>query len=262
MSKQQILLLVISIVAVISLYQLPTSVVENESDVAVKQVMHDLSMKAEDQLRYNTLLQQLKESLDIKKSINFADSLADLALKYQQIDSAVSYATFIEGTDNSPESILKAAMIYYRSFQLSTDPVEAVEQAKKARGHLETLLTLDPQNTALKNKLAMTLMTTENPMAGVQLLREVLDQDSTNREATLNLGLLAIRSGQFDRAEDRFLQLLSQDSTDQEAQFYLGVCYSEMNQKEEARRVFKALIKQKDADPALVATASNYLKEL
>jgi len=73
---------------------------------------------------------------------------------------------------------------------------------------------------------------------------------------------LAIRSGQFDRAEERFTKLLALDSTDYEALFYYGVSLSEVGKSEEAKTVFEKLISNSDADPALKATASNLIKEL
>ena len=153
-------------------------------------------------------------------------------------------------------------MIYYQAFQATTDAEQSKELASKARDGFEALLVEDPQNNFLKNKLAMTLMTTEAPMAGVQVLREVLASDPENREAILNLGLLAIRSRQFDRAEERFINLLELDSTDYEAQFYYGVSLSEGGKTEEAKAVFEKLVSTSDADPALKATASSLIKEL
>ncbi|MEQ9303674.1 MAG: tetratricopeptide repeat protein, partial [Marinoscillum sp.] len=150
----------------------------------------------------------------------------------------------------------------YRAFQMVGEPEQAKALAQKARENLETLLVDDPQNNELKNKLAMTLMTTDTPMAGVQLLREVLAEDPENREAILNLGLLAIRSGQFERAEERFVKLLELDSTDFESLFYMGVTLSESGKTEEAKAVFEKFISQPDVDPALKATAAGLLNEL
>lgn len=260
MNRQQIILSVGALLAVILLYQLPRVVVENETTVEVE--THDFSISDEDEATFISLRQQLKESTDIKKSINFADSLAKLSLKYQLTDSVASYARLILSIDGSREGVAKASMIYYQAFQTATDPEESKELALKARDGFEALLVEDPQNNFLKNKLAMTLMTTETPMAGVQMLREVLASEPENREAILNLGLLAIRSRQFDRAEERFINLLELDSTDYEAQFYYGVSLSEGGKTEEAKAVFEKLVSTSDADPALKATASSLIKEL
>ncbi len=260
MNRQQIILIVGALLAVILIYQLPRVVVENEPTAEVQ--THDFSISDEDEKAFASLRQQLKESSDIKKSINFADTLAKLSLKYQLVDSAVSYAHLILSLDDSRESILRASMIYYQGYQSTADPDAAKELALKARKGFEALLEDDPQSNFLKNKLAMTLMTTETPMAGVQMLRDVLNSDPENREAILNLGLLAIRSGQFSRAEERFNNLLELDSADYEALFYYGVSLSEGAKPEEAKAVFEKLVSTSDADAALKATASTLIKEL
>lgn len=260
MNRQQIFLIAAGVLAVVLIYQLPRVVVENETGVEVKP--HDFSISTEDRSLLMSLRQQLNAVSEIKKSINFADSLAKLYLKYQMVDSADSYAALILSLDTASTSRLKAAMIYYQAFQMSTEPDKAVGLAQKAQEIFEELLVADPQNSTLKNKLAMTLMVTETPMAGVQLLREVLEQEPDNRETILNLGLLAIRSGQFDRAKERFEKLLEMDSTDDESLFYYGVVLSESGDTEAAKAVFGKLLNKADADPALKATASSYIEEL
>jgi len=264
MKKQQIILSLVGVLAVVLIYQLPRVVVENETNTNIepKKEAHDFSITPEDQDVFSSLTQLLKGELEIKKSVNFADSLAKLHLKYQQVDSASLYAGYILEVDSGRESLQKAASLYYRAFQLSPNADQAAELAVLARGALEQLLVDDPQNNMLKNKLAMTLMTTENPMAGIQMLREVLADDPENREATLNLGLLAIRSGQYDRAKERFQALLDKDSTDSEATLYYGVSLMETGDQEEARRFFEKIINQTDVDPAIKATASSFIEEL
>lgn len=260
MNRQQIILVAASVLAVVLIYQLPRVVVENETTADVE--THDFSISDEDEGVFASLRQQLKESSDIKKSINFADSLAKLSLKYQLIDSAAKYASYILSADTSFRSRYKAGQIYYQAYQISNIPEESALLAEKARGIFEALLEDDPQNSSLKNKLAMTLIVTETPMAGVQLLREVLAEDPNNREAILNMGVLAVQSGQFERAEERFQKLLELDSADTEALFYLGVAFAEGKKGEKAREVFEKLINETDADPALKATASNYINDL
>lgn len=260
MNRQQILLLVAGILAVVLIYQLPRVVVENETASEVEP--HDFSITDEDGKLFSSLQQQLKASSDIKKSVNFADSLAELSLKYQLVDSAASYASKILQLDTSATSRYRAGMIYYKAFQATNDEDKMVEMASFAKNIFEELLQADPQNSSLKNKLAMTLMTTESPMQGVQLLREVLAEDPENRETIMNLGLLAIRSGQYDRARERFSTLMQLDSSDYESLFYLGLAYAEEGKTEEGTRILEKLIEQTDADAALRATASNYLKSL
>ena len=261
MNRQQIILLVISISAVILIFQLPMVVVENEP-VSEVSIPHEVSISDEDRVAFSSLTDLLRKSENTKNSVNFADSLARLSLKYQLVDSAVYFASIILEEDSSESGRYKAAHIYYRAFQVVDSRAQVEVLAGKARAIFEELLVADPENSSLKNKLAMTLIATDTPMAGVQLLREVLEADPENREATFNLGVLAIRSGQYDLAIERFSQLISLNSDDDEAIFYLGVAYVESGKNQDAKKTFERLIDQEDADPALKATASTYLKDL
>ncbi len=260
MSKSQIVLVALALVVVIGLYQLPRVVVENEQAISLE--THDLSTSAEDEAIFSSLRQLLNTSLEIKKSINFADSLASLYLKYQMLDSASKYADLILNLDDSRLATYTGALIYYRAFQMSNSPVQSKVLAIKAEEQFRTLLVDDPENSVLKNKLAMTLMVTEAPMVGVQMLREVLEKDPTNRETILNLGLLAIRSRQYDKAIGRFEHLMSLDSNDYESLFYLGVSLVEYGDTLAGKRAFNRITNTADADAALKATASTYLQDL
>jgi len=70
-----------------------------------------------------------------------------------------------------------------------------------------------------------------------------------------------MRSGQYDKAIDRFQQIIRLNPDNTQAQFYLGVSYFETGRKEEARKVF-TLVKQKETDPAVQASVTEYLQKL
>ncbi|MFT4833842.1 MAG: tetratricopeptide (TPR) repeat protein [Flavobacteriaceae bacterium] len=260
MGRQQIIVVVIAVIAVCILYQLPRVVVENEGVTSMG--AHELSISTKDEAVFSSLIQLLNNTTEIKKSINFADSLASLYLKYQMLDSAVEYANVILAIDSSRLAKFTGALIYYKAFQSTNDPQEAKKLAATAAKHIEDLLVDDPQSSVLKNKLAMTLMVTDTPMAGVQLLREILEEDPENRETILNLGLLAIRSRQFDRAIERFETLISLDSSDSESRFYLGLSQVEAGDTLVGKATLKKVIGDMNINPALKATVSSYLEEL
>ncbi|MEP0367871.1 MAG: tetratricopeptide repeat protein [Cyclobacteriaceae bacterium] len=260
MNKHQVILLVVGVILVLVLYNLPRVVVENDQITNVKP--HDLNVSDTDNEVIISLQNQLSDLSDKKKSINFADSLASLFLKYQLVDSAGKYAELILSLDSSALGVYRAGMIYYQAFENAAGGDNAILLAEKARAQLEKLLLNNKEDAFLKNKIAMTLMVSENPMQGVMMLREVLEKDPENREAIFNLGLLAIRSGQYDRAQVRFEKLIEQNTEDHEAYFYLGVSFVESGQNEKAIEAFAKYMTFEKADAALKATASNYIKEL
>ncbi|NND30995.1 MAG: tetratricopeptide repeat protein, partial [Saprospiraceae bacterium] len=130
----------------------------------------------------------------------------------------------------------------------------------EARELLEYLTAEMPENLTLKTWLAMTIVATQSPMVGVQMLQEVVESDPDFREAVVNLGLLSVQSGQYNRGIERFEGLLQKDSLDYEVMLYLGICYLETDQQAEARILFEEIAQAPIADPALRATAQQYLE--
>lgn len=256
MKKPQILLSVFGILLITGLLQLPRVVVENDAETEVD--THDFAITADD-ARVISSLKELIDTSEKEKSSNFADSLAKYFLKYGLFDSATLVTEAMLKRDSSLSTKEKAVEIFYRIFERAGSGDEASLQAVKIRPMIESLLEAKPNDLSLKNKLAMTLVTTENPMSGIQVLREIVATDPENREALINLGLLSIQSGQFNRAVERFENLVSLDSLDFESKLYLGISYLETGRAEEARQLFTEVANAESVDPAVRQASREYL---
>jgi len=260
-TRPQLILLLGATLLVVLLYQLPRSVVENEQLQEVTETTsHSMEMPEAVELQVGELRRVLQSEENIDKKANFAHSLARLYLDYGLIDSATVYASKIQHWVSGPSEL--AADIYFTAFERSTEPNQAKENAIEAREILQTILDKDPDNLVLKNKLAMTLVVSDNPMSGINMLREILVVDAQNRQAILSLGLLAIQSSQFERARERFEKLVSMDTTDHEAKLYLAVSLMEINQQEQARLFLEEIMATQDSIPAIKMMANDYLKSL
>ena len=261
MNKPQLFLTLGAVALVVILYQLPRSVVENEQvqDV-VETETHSMEIPQEVENQINELRRFVEEEENIDKKAKFAHSLANRFLDYGMVDSAASYADRIMEWDVSTFDV--AADIYFKAYERSSGPEQSKKYALKAREVLQQLSDKDPSNLVVKNKLAMTLVVSENPMTGVMMLREILAEDETNRQAILNLGLLAIQSGQFERAKERFEKLVSMDNADHEAKLYLAVSMIEINKPTQARLLFEEILATEDSIPAIKMMASDYLGSL
>lgn len=257
MSRLQIILTAGGALLVVLLYQLPRVVVENEEDAEV--ATHDFSVSDVDAQAIGTLKELLAGESN-QKNINFADSLARYYLKYGFLDSAVTTAETYLLRDSSLSALLSAADILYAAFERSANAEKAADRARQARTILEKLREIRPKSLPIRNRLAMTLVTTETPMAGIRMLQEVVAEDPDNREALVNLGLLSIRSGQYDKAVGRFKLILEKDPTDFEAMLYLGVSQMELSQTEQAKILFEKIVEAEDVDPAIKASAAQYLQ--
>ena len=259
MTRSQLLFSLAGLVLVIVIYRLPRVVVENETDAEVAVETHDFTISSEDAAAIQSLRLSLTDPNEENLGI-FADSLARYYLRYGFLDSAsnVSQAYLVE--DSSLINRKKGIAILYAVFERSLDQIEAADKSKELRPYIEQALSEDPADLTLKNKLAMTLVTTENPMAGITLLREIVSIDPENREALINLGLLSMRSGQFDRAVGRFETLLELDTADHESKLYLAIASIEVGDEEKSDRLLNEIIQASNVDPAIRQSALEYLE--
>ena len=70
---------------------------------------------------------------------------------------------------------------------------------------------------------ALKLIEGSNPMEGVFMFREILQNEPKNTEALYYLGLLSNNTGQYSNAIERFNQLITIDSSDKRAYLQLGI---------------------------------------
>lgn len=97
-----------------------------------------------------------------------------------------------------------------------------------------------------KIERAVQLVQGDNPMEGIMLLREVLEEDSTNVEAHFYLGLFSVQSGQYDKARSRFETVLRYEPENLEAHWQLAHLDMEEQRYAEAAENYKYCV---DKDP-------------
>lgn len=76
---------------------------------------------------------------------------------------------------------------------------------QEAEKSFQKSITIDPNSATAKIGLASVYVeSTNDPMKGIMLLRGILEKDSNNWEAHLNLGFFSMKSAQYDKAIKRF----------------------------------------------------------
>lgn len=191
------------------------------------------------------------------------DSLSQIWKGLQRWDSVAIYAEeLLKQTPQDADLQQTAGTAYYEAMARAHSEEEASVLAQKARNYLEERLAKDPDNLDLQTQIGMTYVPSPNPMKGILMLREVLEKDAQHPLALLNLGLLSMRSGQFDKAVERFEKLATVNPNDGQARFYLGVAYVESGMPEKARTAFENAERLAGADSLLRQAATNYLENL
>ncbi|WP_185263913.1 tetratricopeptide repeat protein, partial [Elizabethkingia anophelis] len=141
------------------------------------------------------------------------------------------------------------------------DTVLASALNQKAIEVYQKAVDLNGSSLDAKTGLGAAMVTgTNNPMAGIAILREVVQADPKNLEANKTLGLFSLQSRQFDRAIDRF-KIVIEQKPDAEAYFYLATGYENIGMKNEAIAAFQKS-KELAADPSLSQFIDRRIEEL
>lgn len=171
------------------------------------------------------------------------------------------YYLDIAKAENTIPAWLLAGNKLQAGYQNANDSTVVSYLSTNATEAFETVLKQDPNNLDAKTGLGTCYVeTTPNPMQGIAMLRDVVTKDPENVKANLNLGMFAMRTGQYDKAEKRFLTVLKK-APSAEAYFYLGETYRNLGQKQKA---IDAFLKTKEyiVDPQFTTQIDNIIKEL
>jgi tetratricopeptide (TPR) repeat protein len=270
MLKTRIILVVVCALLAVLLFQLPKSVVDNEREVGPDSVQSsDVAPATEPHAQMPKALRikigQFRTlhgtSSENEKKAIFADSLAGLYAKNGVFDSAAWFAEDASTFFNTIESWKKAGDHYYQAFTFALDQKKQNALASKAQEFYNKVLAKNANDFESKNNLAMTYISSNNPMQGVLMLREVLAKDPDNETALFNLGMLSVQSGQYENAIERLLRLVELNPNHIQGQLLLGVAYMQTGEKAKARNQFEK-IRTMDKDPSVQATVDSYLKDL
>lgn len=159
------------------------------------------------------------------------------------------------------DSWLKAGDKFTDAYQQSMDTLVQPALVQKAISSYQKADKLKPNTLEVKTGLGIAYVTgTPNPMQGITLLLDVVKQDPKNLKANLNLGLFSMKSGQFDKAVERFKTVIA-IAPSAEAWFYLASSYESMDMKAEA---IAAYLKTKEvaADPNMSQFVDRKINEL
>jgi tetratricopeptide (TPR) repeat protein len=218
--------------------------------------------------KVNDLEAQLKNASTDADKLGLKKQLAKTWADANQPGAAAFYYQDIARTENTAASWIAAGDHFNDAVKQSQDttaqPVfdaNAVEAFQKAT-------TLAPDNLDAQAGLGIAYVNGGGPpMQGIGLLLGVVAKQPDNRKAVLNLGLFAMKSGQFEKAVARFKSLIVIDQKSSEAKmdvepyFYLAESYKQLGMKKEAIDAYQQC-KQMMPDPTFDQKIDDYIKEL
>ncbi len=236
MMRNQILVTAVAILFIVGIYQLPKAVVSKKQDMRTsdtkakpaettkKEDAHQVQLTKIQTDKLEFWKKEIVNSQAIEKKRTFADSIAKLFAGINKLDSVAYYYEQALGNSKTEKYLLLVANAWFEAFRfaLSVDATRANGYGEQARKFYEQLLIQNPKLYIAKANMAMTFVATPTPMKGITLLREIVAEEPENQLALFNLGLLAIQSGQHDKAVARFETLLKVNPNHIEAKLYLA----------------------------------------
>lgn len=276
MKKIQLVLIGLGITSVAALYLLPKVVVDNDATGAKMENgaadssatsdpisdSHENELSSQNRVQANQLIQKFLTAPSPEEKVTAAQVLAGIYKEEGLFDSAAYYWT--SAAEVWPDNLFlieEAGKANYEAFSFALDKVKVEALATKTRNFLGQVLEKDPSRLDLKTKIAMTYVSSANPMQGITLLREVLAEDPKNEDGLFNMGVLSMQSGQYNRAVERFEELVKVHPQNLQGQFYLGVSYFESKEKNKAKAQFE-VVQKMTQDPMILSSVQGYLDKL
>jgi tetratricopeptide (TPR) repeat protein len=207
-------------------------------------------------------IQKAKTAYASSATLANATKLAEAYQAAQRYDSAALVLEKETLKDKSEANMLKTAGYFYQAYTYAIDSDKANSMGQKTRQWYQAALDKNPSLLLAKTNMAMTYVTTQTPMQGISLLREVVADNPDYEPALFNLGLLSLKSNQYAKALERFKHIVNNNPNNAQAQFYWAFALVRLGRGPEAQPIIEKLKKQKDLDPALSAELDNLLTEI
>jgi len=144
--------------------------------------------------------------------------------------------------ENSEKKLNFAARLLLDGLMEEEDPGRANWLATNAKSLFEKSLELNPANDSVKIGIGACYMfgnIASNPMAGIMAIREVVEKNPDNMYGQMMLGIGGIRSGQYDKAIERFTTVVNKQPDNMEAVLYLAEAYERSGDKANAVKWYK-----------------------
>jgi len=200
-----------------------------------------------------------KQQMDRQQS---ADSLLNFWSTRKRPDLAAHFSEEKALQTNKAEDWFLAGNRYYYSVQFVGDKTEEPLLVQSAVRCFKKGLAISPDNTDAKIMLASCYV--ENgvdPMKGIAQLREIEKTDSNNVKLQLSFAFFSLKSGQTDKAINRFKKVLRIDPGYLEAYLHLADAYEQQGNKEGTIEMLE-LYASKTDDAMARLEVSKYIKQL
>lgn len=159
----------------------------------------------------------------------------------------VFYTAEAAKLENSEKNLTFAARQFLDNLMTEGDPAMQAWLATNAKDLFEKALVINPTSDSSKIGLGACYILgniSNNPMQGILPVKAIVDKNPKNLYAQLILGLGGKKSGQFDKAIERFTVIVTEKPDDLEAALNLAECYEAKGDKANAIKWYSEVKKK------------------
>ena len=279
MKKQQLIIVGFALTSLLLLFffgntvpaKKVAAVVENtpqtEKAIDVKKLLtHAKERLTNQQVQKVTSLENIVVRGDIKtQQLNAYRQLATFWRDSVQLFEPYAYYTGEAAKlENSEKSLTFAAHLFLDNLKTEREPAMQTWLANNSKVLFEKALEINPANDSSRIGLGACYIfsnISNNPMEGIGPIRAIAERDPKNMYAQFILGLGGIRSGQFDKAIERFTVIIQNEPTNLEAAINLAEAYDRKGDKVNAVKWY-SFIKEKIPNPQVQKELEDRIKAL
>lgn len=211
-----------------------------EMDAALKEQIQEVKegLDGASQAEANALELVLKEAESFEERMGAYDQLLSFwSLRNPAIGALFAKERALE-TD-SLSHFVEAGQRFISVISVM-DEQDQAWAAEEALNMFDAALAKDGRNVeARRGKAAALVQGGQQPMQGIQILRELLEENPEDVETVLELAHFSVLSSQFSKAQERYHQVLRLDSTRTEAFFHLGETWIKLGKKDSAQTYYQ-----------------------
>ncbi len=268
--RTQLLVLIGALALTAVLYILPQKAIKKETDSIGTENRESFSFEslltsAKGSLKREELEPVSKIESELSKNqhnISLLDSLGKQWDRLQQPFISSHYFEMIALEEPGEKTWLNAAYRFFDAFRMAGDSTLRTLMLKKAITGYSNVLTYNADNLDAKTDLGVCYVEgTAEPMKGIMLLREVVSKNPSHENAQFNLGVLSVKSGQYDKAIDRFQKVLQINPSRKEMYFMIGKSYLLSGNKVKALENLEKL-KKETTDLQLIEQTNSLISQI
>lgn len=262
----QYLVLGLAIVLVVVLYVAPHNPLAKAEAAAEPVIDADYDLSLDLSEARNNLDSVGLARIDAFATKGQLDSVVGLYNMLRQPAAAAYVAAQRAEVSATPANLADAGERYLLCARFIGNDAQRKAWFAKAKELLSKAVEADPSNLDTKVSLGVCLvegatLTGEPPMQGIGVLKEVEQANPDHAGALLNLGYFSIRSGQYDKAEERFNRVVQKHPEMAEAHLYLADLHERTEKFEAAITDLNNYLKLIN-DPQKTAEVNEYINSL